>query len=280
METAILVSAPGDVKTLPGRVPAVPDPFPEPSRHFDLTGKVALVTGGSRGLGRAMVLAFAAAGADVVVASRKLDACEAVAATVEERTGRRALAVACHVGEWEQLDALADAAYERFGRVDVLVNNAGMSPLYPDPAAITEALYDKVLAVNLKGPFRLTAVVGTRMAAGDGGSIINVSSTGALRPGASIIPYAAAKAGLNAMTVAFAHAFGPTVRVNCIVPGAFRTDVTAHWDMDDFDRAAAPRLALGRIGEPDEIVGTALYLASDASSYTTGALLSVDGGMA
>src|SRR5262245_9229518 len=115
------------------------------SELFDLSGKVALVTGGSRGLGRSMVLAFAAAGADVVIASRKLESCEELAEQVRSDTGREALAVACHVGEWDQLDRLADAAYERFGKVDVLVNNAGLSPIYDHVSNVTEALYDKVL---------------------------------------------------------------------------------------------------------------------------------------
>jgi NAD(P)-dependent dehydrogenase (short-subunit alcohol dehydrogenase family) len=246
------------------------------NERFDLSGKVALVTGGSRGLGRSMVLGLAAAGADVVIASRKLDACEAVAREVEA-LGRAALPVACHVGRWDDLDGLVAAAHDRFGKVDVLVNNAGMSPLYPSPADITEALYDKVFDVNLKGPFRLTALVGTRMAAGTGGSIINVSSTGSIRPTGDIIPYSAAKAGVNAMTVAFAKAFGPNVRVNCIMPGPFRTDVTKAWDMDAFEQHARS-FALGRIGEPDEVVGAALYFASDASSYTTGSVLVIDGG--
>ncbi|HEX6310317.1 MAG TPA: glucose 1-dehydrogenase [Acidimicrobiia bacterium] len=251
---------------------------PGPAELFDLTDRVALVTGGSRGLGRAIVLGFARAGADVVITSRKLDACKALAAEVERETGRAALAYACHVGEWEQLDGLVAAAYDRFGQVDVLVNNAGMSPLYDRVVDVTEELYDKVFAVNIKGPFRLTALVGTRMAENGGGSIINVSSVGALRPGPGIVPYAAAKAGLHAMTAAFAHTFGPTVRVNCIVPGSFMTDVTKAWDLDAF-AVAARRFALQRGGDPDEIVGTALYFASDASSYTTGTTLVVDGGV-
>jgi NAD(P)-dependent dehydrogenase (short-subunit alcohol dehydrogenase family) len=249
-----------------------------PAELFDLTGRVALVTGGSRGLGRSMVLGLAHAGADVVITSRKLDACAALAEEVERATGRGALPYACHVGQWDQIDGLVEAAYDHFGRVDVLVNNAGMSPLYDDVAGVTEALYDKVFAVNIKGPFRLTALIGTRMAAGAGGSIINVSSVGALRPSPGIVPYAAAKAGLHAMTAAFAHAFGPRVRVNCIVPGSFMTDVTKEWDLDAFAEAAK-RFALGRGAEPDEIVGTALYFASDASSYTTGTTLVVDGGV-
>jgi NAD(P)-dependent dehydrogenase (short-subunit alcohol dehydrogenase family) len=244
----------------------------------DLSGRVALVTGGSRGLGRSMVRAFAEAGADVVIASRKLDACEQLADEIRQETGRAALAYACHVGHWDELDGLADAAYERFGRVDVLVNNAGMSPLYKTVLDVTEQLWDTTLAVNLKGPFRLTALIGSRMAAATGGSIINVSSIGAIHPTADVVPYAAAKSGVNAMTIGFAHTFGPRVRVNCIMPGGFRTDVTRGWDWDAFN-AAAERFALRRIGEPDEIIGTALYLASDASSFTTGAVFPVDGGV-
>jgi NAD(P)-dependent dehydrogenase (short-subunit alcohol dehydrogenase family) len=249
-----------------------------PGELFDLSGRVALVTGGSRGLGRSMVFGFARAGADVIVSSRKLDACVTVAHEVEKETRRRAVAIACHVGHWDQLEQLADAAYAEFGRVDVLVNNAGMSPLYPSPIDVTEALYDKVFDVNLKGPFRLSALIGTRMAAAEGGSIINVSSMGAVRPDGSIIPYAAAKAGVNAMTAALAHAFGPKVRVNCIMPGSFMTDVTQSWDLEAF-AVSAKRFALQRGGDPDEIIGTALYLASDASSYTTGTVIAVEGGM-
>src|SRR5487761_2247169 len=202
------------------------------SALFDLTGKIAVVTGGSRGLGREMVRAFARAGADVVIASRKLDACEALAAEVRNTTGRRALAVACHVGDWTQIEQLAEAAYAEFGRVDVLVNNAGMSPIYEHVADVTEELYDKVLDVNLKGPFRLSAIVGSRMAEGAGGSIIFVSSTASLSPGGNVIPYGAAKAGVNNMTVGFARAFAPKVRVNCIVPGPFLTDISKAWDME------------------------------------------------
>ena len=245
---------------------------------FDLTGKVAVVTGGSRGLGREMVLAFARAGADVVIASRKLEACEQLAAEVQQSTGRRALPVGCHVGDWRQVEDLAERTYEQFGKIDVLVNNAGMSPLYDHVSNVSEALWDKVLDVNLKGPFRLTALVGTRMAAGDGGSIIMVSSTASKHPRADVIPYAAAKAGINAMTVAFAHAFGPKVRVNCIMPGPFLTDISKAWDMEAFNARAASTILLQRGGQPNEIVGAALYFASAASSFTTGALLTVSGG--
>ena len=250
----------------------------DPRKLFDLTDKVALVTGGSRGLGRAMVLAFAQNGADVIIASRKIENCEALAKEVEETTGRKALPVGCHVGEWPQCDALIDTAYESFGRVDILVNNAGMSPIYPSLPEVTEALYDKVLSVNLKGPFRLSSVIGARMAEGNGGSIINVSSVAAVQPSPIEIHYGAAKAGLNNLTLGLARVYGPKVRVNCIMPGPFLTDISKAWDMDAFNKTAERTIPLKRGGEANEIVGAALYLASDAASYTTGAILKIDGG--
>jgi NAD(P)-dependent dehydrogenase (short-subunit alcohol dehydrogenase family) len=253
-------------------------PGRDPPAHdlFDLTGRVAVVTGATRGLGRAIVGTLAAAGADIVVSSRKPHACEEIAVEIR-RLGRRALACACHVAKWDECDALVDAAYAEFGRVDVLVNNAGIAPTYPDPQAVTEELWDKTLAVNLKGPFRLTALVGERMVAGEGGSIVNISSIGSLRPTHDILPYAAAKAGLNALTIGFADALGPKVRVNAVLPGPFRTDISRNWDHERFAYRART-FPLRRAGEPEELSAAVLYFASDASSFTTGALLSVDGG--
>ena len=245
---------------------------------FGLTGKVALITGGSRGLGREIAIAYAERGADVIVASRKLDACEAVATEISDRFGRRALPIAANVSSWQDCDNLVEAAYDAFGRVDVLVNNAGLSPLYPSLDAVEESLFDKVIAINLKGPFRLTASIGTRMAAGEGGSIINISSVGAIRPRPEFLPYAAAKAGLNTLTEGFARAFGPTVRVNGIMAGRFRTDIAKAWDLDAVNEAAKTGIALQRVGEPNEIVGAALYFASPAASYCTGTILRLDGG--
>lgn len=247
------------------------------SSWFDLSGKVAVVTGGSRGLGREMVLAFADHGADVVIASRKLEACETVADEVRAK-GRRALAVAYHAASWSDAERLADVAYAEMGRVDVLVNNAGMSPLYPSVDAISEDLYDKVMGVNLKGPFRLSALIGSKMAAGNGGSIVFVSSIASHRTSPNELVYGAAKAGVNALTYGLARTFGPRVRVNCIVPGPFLTDIAKAWDLEAFERSARQSFALGRGGLPHEIIGAALYFASDASSYTTGTLLNVDGG--
>ena len=246
---------------------------------FDLTGRVAVVTGGSRGLGREMVMAFAQRGADVVIASRKLDACQQLATEVTRSTGRRAIPVAYHAGNWDDSQRLADIAYDEFGKVDVLVNNAGMSPLYKSVDSITEELYDKVLDVNLKGPFRLSALIGTRMVeSGNGGSIIFVSSIASRRPSPQELVYGAAKAGLNNLTYGLSRTLGPTVRVNCIIPGPFLTDISKAWDLDAFQERAAESFALERGGQPGEIVGAALYLASDASSYTTGALIDIDGG--
>jgi NAD(P)-dependent dehydrogenase (short-subunit alcohol dehydrogenase family) len=194
-----------------------------------------------------------------------------------EAAGGRALPCACHVGRWADLERLVDTAYGAFGRVDVLVNNAGIAPIYPSLAGVSEELFDKTIGVNLKGPFRLMALIGERMMAGDGGSIINVSSTGAVRPTGDIVPYAAAKAGLNAMTVGFADALGPKVRVNAIMPGPFLTSIARGWDAEVLAERTRT-FPLRRTGLAEEIAGAALYLASAASSYTTGAILTVDGG--
>ena len=240
---------------------------------FDLTGKVAVVTGGSRGLGREMCFAFARRGAAVVVASRKLEACEAAADEVRA-LGRRALAHAVHAAKWDQIDQLIEAAYAEFGRIDILVNNAGMSPAVPSHE-VTEQLFDSVVGLNFKGPFRLASQVAHRMAQGEGGVIINISSTGALIPLPQVIPYSGAKAALNAMTVSLAHEYGPKVRVNSISAGPFLTDISKAWTPEARERS---NNALGRPGRPEEIVTAALFLASPASSFTTGAIVRVDGG--
>ena len=245
---------------------------------FDLSDRVVLITGGSRGLGREMAFAAAHCGADVIIASRSLEACQATADEIIEATGRAALPYQVHVGRWDQLDGLVGAAYERFGKVDVLVNNAGMSPLYESLGTVTEKLFDSVVNLNFKGPFRLSALVGERMVADGGGSIINVSSSGSLRPDAHMLPYAAAKAGLNTLTEGFAKAFGPTVRVNTLMAGPYLTDISKAWDFGTENPFST--LPLGRAGEPREIIGAALFLMSDASSFTTGSILRADGGFA
>jgi NAD(P)-dependent dehydrogenase (short-subunit alcohol dehydrogenase family) len=247
---------------------------------FDLSGRVAVVTGGSRGLGKAMVTAFAEHGADVVIASRKVDACDALAAEITQSTGRKALGVAFHAGRWADADRLADLVYERFGRCDVLVNNAGMSPLYPSLVDISEDLFDKVVGVNFKGPFRLSSLIGDRMAAADGGSMIHVSSIAAVAPSPTELVYAGAKAALDAMSIGLSRTYAPKVRSNVIMPGPFMTDISLAWDLEAFAERARTTIPLARGGRPDEVVGAALYLASDASSYTTGAVIKIDGGAA
>jgi hypothetical protein len=241
----------------------------------DLTGKVAVVTGGSRGIGRAIVQTLAEAGADVVIASRKIEACESAAEEVRASTGRRAVAVACHVGHWADCERLIAETLQHMGRIDVLVNNAGMSPLYERLDLVSEELYDKTLAVNLKGPFRLSVLAATHMVEHDGGSIINIGTAGSLVASVNELPYACAKAGLNALTVGLAEAYAPKVRVNAILPGPFRTDISKAWAPE----GPAPFVPLGRMGEPEEVAPLALHLASAASSFTTGAIIRVDGGV-
>jgi NAD(P)-dependent dehydrogenase (short-subunit alcohol dehydrogenase family) len=244
-----------------------PDPL------FDFSGKVILVTGGSRGLGYRMVKAYAERGADVIIASRKVENCEKVAEEVRA-LGRKAMAVGMHAGRWADCDALVERAYGEFGRIDVLVNNAGMSPACPSHE-ISEALFDSVLNLNFKGPFRLASQVGHRMAEGDGGAIINISSIASTRSSPGVVPYSGAKAALNAMTVSLAREYAPKVRVNAIVAGPFLTDIAEAWEAEKREKQP---VALGRPGRPEEIVTAALMLASPASSYTTGVLLPVDGG--
>jgi NAD(P)-dependent dehydrogenase (short-subunit alcohol dehydrogenase family) len=239
---------------------------PSPAELFDLTGKVAVVTGGARGLGRALSQGLAEAGADVIICSRNLDNCQQAAAGIATSTGRRTYASRLHVAHWDEIAPFAEDAWNHWGKVDIVVNNAGMSPLYDDLREVTEDYWEKVVGVNLKGPFKMTVEFGTRMFEGDGGSIINLSTLASLGPMPNTIPYGAAKAGLNVMAKGFVRAWGRKVRVNTIIPGAFRTDVTRFW-------ASIP----AGIGEPEEMVGAVVYLASDAASYTTGAEIKVAG---
>jgi NAD(P)-dependent dehydrogenase (short-subunit alcohol dehydrogenase family) len=245
---------------------------------YDFSGKVIVITGGSRGLGHAMALGFAQAGGRVAVASRKIESCRA---TVDEirALGSDGSAHAIHVGKWDDCNRLVEEVYARWGRADVLINNAGLSPLAPSSLDTSENLFDKIIAVNLKGPFRLTALFASRMVEGEGGSIINISSTASIRPDPETAPYACAKAGLNILTVAAAKEYGPKVRVNCIMCGPFHTDISKGWSRtEDYTKRAKETFPLQRAGEPEEVVGAAMYFASPAASFTTGAILVVDGG--
>jgi NAD(P)-dependent dehydrogenase (short-subunit alcohol dehydrogenase family) len=189
--------------------------------------------------------------------------------------GRRALAVQVHAAKWDSIDALIETVYAEFGRIDILVNNAGMSPAMPSHE-VTEQLFDSVLGLNFKGPFRLASQVAKRMADGDGGVIINVTSSGSLMPLPGVVPYGSAKAALNAMSRSLAAEYGPKVRVNTLSPGPFLTDIADAWAPEAREHVPS---ASGRPGNPEEIVTAALFLASPASSFTTGAIVRVDGGL-
>ena len=248
---------------------------------FDLAGKVAIVTGGTRGLGRAMAEGLAEAGASVAVNSRKPEACEAAAAEIAEATGAQTLAAPCHVSEWDALPALVDAVMDRFGRIDVLINNAGINPVATPIADMTEAYWDKLQSVNLKGPLRLSQLCAPKMAEGGGGSIVNVLTVGAYIGGVGMSPYASSKAALRTLTKVMAQEWaGIGVRVNAIAPGSFDTDMlrgAAH--IPGFLEGSANLSFQKRVAEPNEIKGAAVYLASSASSFVTGTVLAVHGGV-
>jgi NAD(P)-dependent dehydrogenase (short-subunit alcohol dehydrogenase family) len=245
---------------------------------IELTGKVAVVTGASRGLGLAITQGLARAGAAVAVASRKRAACKTL---VDELVvaGASASAHTFDAGRWEDCDRLFAEVTERWGSAQILVNNVGMSPVAPSSLETSQELFDKIVAVNLRAAFRLCALFGNQMRGSGGGSIVNISSSGSLRPKPDFAPYAAAKAGLNVLTATFAKEFAPKVRVNTVMPGPFHTDATKAWSRSEaFARRAQSALPLQRAGDPPEIVGAVLYLASDLASFTTGACLAVDGG--
>jgi NAD(P)-dependent dehydrogenase (short-subunit alcohol dehydrogenase family) len=245
---------------------------------IELAGKIAVVTGANRGLGLAITHGLARAGAAVAVASRKSAACKTV---VDEliAAGARASAHTFDAGHWEDCDRLFAEVTERWGNAHILVNNVGMSPVAPSSLETSQELFDKIVAVNLRAAFRLCALFGSQMHGSGGGAIVNISSSGSLRPQPGFAPYAAAKAGLNVLTATFAKEFGPAVRVNTVMPGPFHTDATTGWSRSEaFTRHAQSALPLQRAGDPPEIVGAVLYLVSDLASFTTGACLAVDGG--
>ena len=249
---------------------------------FDLTGKVAIVTGSTKGIGRAMVQGLAEAGASVVVSSRKQDLCDQVAAEVAAATGAATLGLACHVGQWDEVPAFVDGVMERFGRVDVLVNNAGINPARVTPSDMTLDYWRKVFSVNLEGPLRTSQLIAPIMRDGGGGSIVNIGTMAAYSGGANICAYGSSKAGLLNLTKSMAMDWAPwKVRVNLLSPGPFMSEM-----MEGGARTSPGYLELvangtlqKRVADPSEIVGPVLYLASDASSFVTGDDISVSGGM-
>ncbi len=245
---------------------------------FPIEGKVALITGGSRGIGKAIALDFARAGADVVVASRKLDACKAAAGEIEA-LGRRALAVSTHTGKAEQLGSLVDAALNEFGRIDILVNNAATNPHFGATVDIERGAWDKTFEVNVDGVFFLTQLVVNRWMREHGGVIINMASVAGLRPAPMTGAYCVTKAALIMLTQVLAAELGVyNIRVNAIAPGFIRTDMSkAVWTSDLF-KEHSKRFPIPRVGETDDLTAAALYLASDASAFMTGETLVIDGG--
>ena len=246
---------------------------------FDLSGKVALVTGASRGIGEAIAKAYAERGADVIVSSRKQPACEEVAEAVRT-AGGKARAIACHIGDMEALNALFAEVQSRYGRLDVLVNNAVTNPYYGHILDTDLGAYTKTVDVNVRGYFFASILGGRMMRAGGGGSIINVASVNAVRPGPLQGIYSVTKGAVLNMTKAFARECGPDgVRCNAILPGLIRTKFAGALLADDKQLehylGANP---LKRVGEPRDLAGAAVFLASDASSYVTGEFLVVDGG--
>ena len=250
---------------------------------FDLTGKVAVVTGSTRGIGRAMAQGLAEAGASVVISSRKQDLCDQVAAEVEAATGAAAFGRACHVGEWDAVPDFVDAVVERFGRIDVLVNNAGISPSRAGVSDMTLDLWRKVFAVNLEGPLRMSQCVAPVMRDGGGGSIVNIGSMAGYHAGSAVSAYGASKAALLNISRTMAMEWVDWgVRVNVLSPGPFVTEMVegAERNAPGFKAMIAEGTLMKRVAEPAEIVGPVVYLASDASSFVTGDDISVSGGMA
>jgi NAD(P)-dependent dehydrogenase (short-subunit alcohol dehydrogenase family) len=252
------------------------------SELFDLTGKVAIVTGSTKGIGRAMAEGLAAAGASVVISSRKQDLCDDVARDVAVATGADVLALACHVGEWDAIPAFVAQVVDRYGRIDVLVNNAGINPARVTVAEMTLEFWRKVFSVNLEGPLRMSQCVAPVMRDGGGGSIVNIGTMAAYGPGPTVCAYGASKAALLNLTKSMAMEWAPwNVRVNLLSPGPFMSEMmqgAASRDPGYLDMVAGGT-HLKRVADPAEIVGPVLYLASDASSFVTADDISVSGGM-
>jgi NAD(P)-dependent dehydrogenase (short-subunit alcohol dehydrogenase family) len=249
------------------------------SNPFDLTGKIALVTGASRGIGEGIARLLAAQGAHVIVSSRKQDACEAVAASIREEGGK-AEAYACHIGEMAQIDKLFADLEAKHGRIDILINNAATNPHFGHITETDVGAFQKTVDVNIRGYFFMSSAAAKLMARNGGGSIVNVASVNGVTPGAQQGIYSITKAAVISMTKAFARECAPQkVRVNALLPGATDTKfASALFHNPVILEQALARIPMRRVAEPSEMAGAVLYLASDAASYTTGAALNVDGG--
>jgi NAD(P)-dependent dehydrogenase (short-subunit alcohol dehydrogenase family) len=247
----------------------------------DLTGKVAIITGASRGIGAAIAMAYAQAGAAVVVTSRKLENVGPVAEAIQA-AGGRALAIAAHAGQQEAVEAAVEQAVAEFGRIDILVNNAGTNPHFGPVLTAEESHWDKIFQVNVKGYFFMAKAVAPVMMGQGSGKIINIASIAGIHPGPLMGVYSTSKAAVIMLTKVLAVELADeNIRVNCIAPGFIKTKFSeALWDNPMFSEAIERVTPLGRIAEPEEVTGAALYLASDVSDFTTGSVLLVDGGLA
>lgn len=247
---------------------------------FDLTGKVALVTGASRGIGESIARLLASKGAHVIVSSRKIEACQAVADSIVA-DGGKASAFACHVGEMSQIGAIFEHIKNEFGRIDILVNNAAANPYFGHILDTDLAAYAKTVDVNIRGYFFMSIAAGNMMKEQGGGVILNTASVNGIRPGDMQGIYSITKAAVISMTQSFAKECGSlNIRVNALLPGLTDTKfASALTTNDHILKTALKVIPLGRVASPDEMAGTVLYLVSDASSYTTGASVIVDGGM-
>ena len=247
---------------------------------FDLSGKTAIVTGSSRGIGRAIAEAFALCGAKVVISSRKQDACEGVAAAIRT-AGGHAAAIACHVGDKAQLQALVEKTHEVFGGIDILVNNVGANPVLGPLASLSDEAFDRVMANNVKSALWLSNLVLPEMAAKKDGAVIFIASIAGLRASEGIAAYGAAKAALMQLARSLACEWGRhNIRVNAIAPGLIKTDFArALWDDEELSRRRIAETPLGRLGEPSDVAGAAVLLASPAGSFITGQTIIVDGGV-
>lgn len=248
------------------------------SNSFSLAGKHAIVTGGTRGIGLAIAASYLEAGAKVTVCSRKQ---EGVDAAVAELNSENVQGFAVHVGKPDDITRLIETSQEKFGPANVLVNNAGTNPYYGPILDSTDLAWEKTMDVNLKGPYMLSREAAKVMVDNGGGSIINISSVAGLVASPNQGIYSITKAGLIMLTKVMARELGRKgIRVNCICPGVVKTKLSeAMWENPEAEKHVASLKALGRVGTTDELAGAALYFASDASSFTTGAVLTVDGGM-
>ena len=247
--------------------------------RFSLTGKIALVTGASRGIGRAIAIGFAEAGADVAVAARSEDDLETLAKEIDA-VGRRALVVPTDVRDRAAIEAMIERTVEEFGRLDILVNNAGGSNFMSPIVGLRPEGWDKLRTLNLDSVFHATQLAAQKMVDGGGGSIIQIASVAGIEGAPGLSPYSAAKAGVILMSQAIAKELGGSgIRVNSIAPGWIDTPLNEWMTSDEATlREAEKMIPLGRIGKAEEIVGAAIYLASDAASFVTGSTIVVDGG--